>query len=215
MNYEVKQATAEQLEEILDIQTEAFLKREPMTMSLGISEESYRKSMKWMFEHGIRLGLLFVAVEEVTHKVIGLVATYPSNFLDIVEVPQELVKGDEEAYDASGRLLELMDRKLENVSGFQTGEYLHIYYAATHKDYGKCGIATNLMEVVLAHAKEQGYTHIYGETTNPKSLRVMLNNDVEILDRMEYGKCGIKTFADMEGELRLVVKELSASPCSA
>lgn len=208
MKYEVKQATKEQRKELLDIQTEAFLCREPMTMALGMDEEGYRKSMEWMFAHGINMGLLFVAVEEETNKVLGLCASYPSNFLETTCVPKELVTGYEEAYDASGRLFEIINRKLVHIPGYQSGEYLHIYYAATHKDYGNRGIATKLTEAVLNHGKERGYTHAYGETTNPKSLRAMLTNNGEIVDRIEYAKCGIETFSGVEGELVLVVKEL-------
>ncbi|MEG2483588.1 MAG: GNAT family N-acetyltransferase [Lachnospiraceae bacterium] len=208
MKYEVKRATKEQMKELLDIQTEAFLGREPMTMALGMDEDGYRKSMEWMFAHGIDMGLLFVAVEEETNKVIGLAATYPSNFLDTTSVPEELVTGYEEAYDASGRLFEIIDRKLVDKPGYQSGTYLHLYYAATHKDYGKRGVATKLTEAVLNYGKELGYTHAYGETTNPKSLSVMLNNNGEIVDRIEYANCGIERFADVEGELVLVVKEL-------
>lgn len=208
MNYQVKQATPEQIEEILDIQVEAFLKREPMTMALGMGEESYRQGMKWMFEHGIRLGLLFVAVEEEQGKVIGLIACYPSNFLNTVEVPEEMVKGNEAAYAASAGLFEIIDAKLEKLPGFQEGKYLHLYYAATHKDYGRCGIATALVGKMLSYGKEQGFTHAYGETTNPKSLGAMLSNHGEILDRVEYAKCGIETFAHVEGELVLVVNQL-------
>lgn len=208
MTYQVKQATAQRLDEILDIQTEAFLKREPMTMALGIGEANYRTSMKWMFEHGIERGLLFVAEEEGTGKVIGLAAAYPSNFLSTVEVPAELVQGNEAAYAASAALFEIIDQKLEKRPGYQEGRYLHIYYAATHKEYGKAGIATGLIDAVMAYGKKQGYTHAYGETTNPKSLRVMLSNHSEIVDRVEYAACGIETFAQVEGELVLVVKEL-------
>lgn len=207
MSYKVKHATSEHIEEMLNIQTEAFLKREPMTMALGISEESYRKSMRWMFDHGLKLGIILVAVEDGTDKVIGLAAAYPSNFLNVVEVPEELIKGDEAAYAASAGLFEVIDRKLEARPGYKEGEYLHIYYAATHKDYGRSGIATELLEAVLANGKEQGYAYAYGETTNPKSLSAMLSNNAEILDRIEYAKCGIKTFADVKGELVLVLNK--------
>lgn len=208
MNYEVKQATKEQMKELLDIQTEAFLGREPMTMALGMDEEGYRKSMEWMFAHGIVMGLLLVAVEEGTNKVIGLCASYPSNFLETTSVPEELVTGYEEAYDASGRLFEVIDRTLIDKPGYQSGEYLHLYYAATHKDYGKQGIATKLAEAIMNRGKELGYTHAYGETTNPKSLSAMLKNNGQIVDRIEYAKCGIEKFKGVEGELVLVVKEL-------
>lgn len=208
MNYEIKQATAEQLDDILDIQTEAFLQREPMTMALGMGEASYRKSMRWIFEHGIKMGLLFAAVEEENNTVIGFIAAYPSNFLNTVEIPEELTKGEEAAYDASGQLFDIIDQKLTDIPGYQSGKYLHLYYLAIHKDYCRCKIATKLTEAVLAYAKEHGYTHIYAETTNPKSLRVLLSNNAEIVDRIAYAKCGIKTFANVEGELTLVVKEL-------
>lgn len=208
MNYEVKRATKEQMKELLDIQTEAFLGREPMTMALGMDEEGYRKSMEWMFAQGIDRGLLLAAVEEGTNKVLGLCASYPSNFLETTSVPAELVTGYEAAYDASGRLFEIIDRKLADKPGYQSGAYLHVYYAATHKDYGKRGIATKLIEAILDQGKELGYTHAYGETTNPKSLSAMLTNNGKIVDRIAYAKCGIETFENVEGELVLVVKEL-------
>lgn len=208
MNYEVRQATKEQMKELLDIQTEAFLGREPMTMALGMDEKGYRKSMEWMFAHGIDRGLLFVAVEEKSNKVIGLCASYPSNFFETTSVPEELVTGYEEAYEASGHLFEIIDRKLNDRPGYQSGTYLHMYYVATHKDYGKRGIATKLTEAALNYGKEQGYTHAYGEATNPKSLSAMLNNNGEIADRIEYAKCGVERFSDTAGELVLVVTKL-------
>ncbi|MEG0323126.1 MAG: hypothetical protein RR547_11445 [Raoultibacter sp.] len=208
MSYHTKAATMDQMEGILDLQVEAFLNREPMTMALGMDEQSYRESMRWMFEKAVERGSLFVAVEDGTDLVVGLGAYYPSNILEIEAPPESIVKGHEEAYAASGALFDRIDKKLADIPAFREGKCIHAYYLATHKDFARCGIASAIDECAMAYAKEQGYTHVYGEATNIKSLNIFLKKGGVVIDRVEYAKCGIPLFENTEGELVLFTCEI-------
>lgn len=208
MSYHVGTATRDQMEGILDLQVDAFLQREPMTMALGMDEQAYRESMRWMFERALDLGSLFVAVDDDTEKVVGLGAYYPSNILEIEAPPERLVAGYEDAYAASGALFDRIDVKLSDIPAFREGKYFHGYYLAVHKDFARLGIASALDDYGAAYGKEHGYTHVYGEATNIKSLNIFLKKGGVVIDRVEYATCGIPLFEHAEGELVLVAYSL-------
>lgn len=186
-----------------------FISEEPMTKSLGLSQQQFHGLAEDYCQLAAEDGLSFIAMEKATNKVIGFIICVDLHFdparakaIDPVIMQQ--------AIPSQLLLQELKSDFIEKMN-FAAGDCLHMVYVGVDNQFKRIGLAIGLIQAVLNNAVAKGYTYAIGDCTNPKSRQALEKLGFREENRIVYADLhydGPNPFENLAGYCTLMVKKL-------
>ncbi len=153
--------------------------------------------------------LSFIALDEGTGDIIGFIFCLDL-VSDITDEGEEMVRFLSHFHETVLLIDELEHRFLE-IEELSAGEALHIFQIGVDKKYRRSKIARSLIDTVLDHGKNLGFSKVIADCTSSASLQVFSSCGFELAGCIDYDACcmnGENFFAGLDGGISLVVKKL-------
>lgn len=188
-----------------------FLLEEPMTRSLGLSQQQFRIITKKYCQIAAEDGLSFIAREKATEAVIGFLLC-----IDLIVDPERFGSVDAESLTQaapSAALIAELEKQFLQKMEFTAGECLHMFYAGVNSQFKGRGIATRLAEKVLENSFAKGYKYAIADCTGPASKKSLEKLGFHEENRIVYANLqltGPNPFENLDGYCALMVRKLQA-----
>jgi GNAT superfamily N-acetyltransferase len=208
MNIKIIAATLNMLEKIAAVQTAAFSKREPMTMSLEFTEEELHNYFMKIIPVSINSGLTIAAVDEDTEAVAGVAICFDAfeEFPNIEWTSKEI-----DGISKTNLFFSGLEKPLENNPAFKPKKCVRYIYVSTDENYLRRGIARKISEAVIKRAIDLNYKLMIADATNIKSAAMLEKlgfQKEKVLQYTALEQDGVKPFGNVAGACILYSKYL-------
>ncbi len=212
----VTPARQTEIDEVLRLYAWAFHGREPLMNYLGFSEERMVSIARALYANRtndlLEEGLWLIARDMGT-------AGAPAGFIissDLLtdkptELPEGMTTEEKAKVPPILALMEKLRRPVNERFSLKKGECLHIAALGIVPGYEGLGIATQLLETVLARARGFGYLYAASECTGPASRRCHEKCGFRSLVAVAYAGFLFereRPFGDVPGECHMMWREL-------
>ena len=109
------------------------------------------------------------------------------------------------------KFVELLEKKLNDKYDFNENECARLLQVAVIPEYQNSGIAKMLAEKAINDITSSEYKYIIADCTAENSYQILLNFSFETISEILYKDFeyeGIRTFGELIGKRRLVIKRL-------
>ncbi len=159
------------------IEINGKLVREPMVAASNLSvEDMFKFNLEYM-KNVVDQELIFIARERETGEVVGVIAC--EDFDPYEEAP--VFEGSLEPMNNIIDLLLDLDERFIDTIEYKTnkkpttGEYVHLFMGGIKYPKHQKYIFVKLVETIVNTGIERGYKGFFGEATNIKSIKLMLD----------------------------------------
>ncbi|XP_006819947.1 uncharacterized protein LOC102804974 [Saccoglossus kowalevskii] len=164
------------LDDATKLLTSAMLQREPLISSLDNTSYNVEYSANYQLcQRAIRDGLSFVAIDTSTNKLVGVATSLicvEGEVGEYIYYPKDLE--GREVYQPMIAILGYLHGQGDPIAGITTTPsslVVEIAKVATHVDYGRMGIFTEIVRRKLEVCKEKGLSIVMAEASSPYSQR--------------------------------------------
>ncbi|MFJ7735494.1 hypothetical protein ACIQ2D_04035 [Lysinibacillus sp. NPDC097287] len=167
-------------ETFVGVQNGDYVIEEPVAVATKLTIDDFTEFFSMYFESTYQQGFHFIAVDNVTDEVVGVIGT------DVFDPAheEEPLDGKFEVMNRLTEALEPLDallvEKFEYVlqRKIKKGDLLHGFLIGVQAPKNKRFIAKKLVDLVLEKGKEEGMKGFFVEATNPRS---------QVLVKQEFG----------------------------
>eukprot|EP01084_Bolivina_argentea_P194512 333745_1 len=194
--YTVQLLQKQHIQEAVELTVDAFCTRnEPVNLGAHIKADSFKHIVEYFVEQSVNKDCSTIAVEEKTGKIIGVVIG-----ADMLDKPPESVihivldsgKTHNANYPMVFDFFDDLDKHFveqqKQKNQWEKGKMLHLYFAAVHKDYKRCGIVTKSIRNFVEIGRNHGFNCIISEATNTYAQDQHVKIGFKIVDEIYYEK---------------------------
>jgi RimJ/RimL family protein N-acetyltransferase len=188
---------------------EVFLYDEPTTRRIAPDPVRVFPESVWYVQSLVGRGLSFVAQNEQTHEIAGIVFSF--DLTDDFSPDHERFTAFFDNFRPAIAMIDELEARYLDRSWCSPGFVLHAFQGGVRREYRRSGVLTALVDRMIAAARERGFHKIVADCTSPESQQALercgfrqagfLGYDAFFID-------GVRYFHGLNGGLSLMVKDL-------
>ena len=207
IDYQILLPKSNDLIELINLNTNYFAKAEQTNKALKIPDEMYRNYAEYILTKALQSEQILIAKQN--ENIIGFLV-----WEDYCKPLVEGIKGNPDVYKLIEPELEFvgqLEKELNKKYKFNENDCAKLMQAGVLPEFHNIGIASALADSAIKDIVKRGFKYAIADCTADNSWQVLFKLGFEILTEISYYDFvynGIKTFAELEGKRRLVIKHL-------
>jgi len=188
---------------------DVFLYDEPTTRRIAPDPARVFPESVWYVQSLVGRGLSFVAHNEQTHEIAGIVFSF--DLTDDFSPEHERFTAFFDNFRPAIAMIDELEARYLDRSWCSPGFVLHAFQGGVRREYRRSGVLTALVDRMIAAARERGFHKIVADCTSPASQQALEKcgfRQVGFLGYDAFFIDGVRYFHGLSGGLSLMVKDL-------